>query len=141
MSSRLQLEKRKMGAWGSGAFENDDAMDWVGELKALGAEDVGLILVEATTEAEYLEAPACSIAVAAAEAVATLNGTPAAHIPKEVVQWARAHGRATPELLDSAVNAVRRIRTNSELKDLWQESDGFDEWSRDIQDLERRLTR
>jgi hypothetical protein len=127
-----------MGTWGSDAFANDDAMDWVGQLKSLRAEDVGRVLLETVTQTGYLEAPTCSIALAAAEVVATMNGTPAAHVPDEVVRWTRTHGRATPELLDLAIDAVQKIRENSELKDLWQESDSF-EWSNAIQSLERRL--
>src|SRR5271154_6614721 len=65
-----------MGAWSHESFGNDDACDWAGEL----AETDDLELIEATLDAvvanadQYLEAPEASRAIAAAEAVARLQG-------------------------------------------------------------------
>jgi len=63
-----------MGAWGIGSFDNDDAVDWAYEL----GESQGTELLVATLEAigpeDHLEAPDCSIALAAAEVVAALSG-------------------------------------------------------------------
>ena len=44
-----------------------------------------------------------------------------------------------PELAALAFRAVQRVRTNSELKDLWLEADGLNEWSASLRGLEARL--
>lgn len=68
-----------MGAWGSGSFENDDALDWLTDF--CDDPDKGLIADALTTvaemdDSEYLEAPDCCVAIAAAEIVAALKGAP-----------------------------------------------------------------
>lgn len=63
-----------MGAWGTGSFENDDAADWVAGLDAISPEELTRILIAAADDPEYLEGPAASVAVAAAEVVAALEG-------------------------------------------------------------------
>ena len=65
-----------MGAWGLGNFDNGDALDWVVDLKepsGLGILEKPLSAVQ-TKSHGYLEAPECSIALAAAEVVAALCG-------------------------------------------------------------------
>ena len=67
-----------MGAWGVGSFENDDAADWVAGLDEISLADLTGILSQAADDPAYLEGPAASVAVAAGEVVAALNGgTPA----------------------------------------------------------------
>jgi hypothetical protein len=132
-----------MGAWGHGPFENDDAGDWVWELEQ--SEDFSVVqaALEAATRpgVDYLEAPDCSIAVAAAEVVAATLGQPVAGLPAEVVAWVAARGAASPKIVGSARKAIAAIAAKSELRDLWEESDAFDAWSRSVQDLAARLAR
>jgi hypothetical protein len=130
-----------MGAWGAGSFENDDAMDWVIGL-AEGSGDA--ILRDAltrftTTDDRYLEAPGCSIAVAAAEAVAAARGHANASLPDEVVGWLRKKPEVTGELVALARSAVDRIAAKSELRDLWDESDSAATWRAAMTDLRARL--
>ena len=77
-----------MGAFGAGNFENDDAGDWLGELTE--SEDLSLVretLAEvARSGVRQVEAPACSRALAAAEAVAAINLHQPADLPDAVVQ-------------------------------------------------------
>ncbi len=67
-----------MGAWGYGPFENDDAMDFVGDLEtATGTGHLSTILYAISDDrTEYVEAPESSVAIAAAEVVAALLGHP-----------------------------------------------------------------
>jgi hypothetical protein len=76
----------KLGAWGSGSFENDDASDWLGAF--CDAPDKELISDALSTVAEmdadeYLEAPDCSVALAAAEVVAALKDPPNPDMPDD----------------------------------------------------------
>ena len=130
-----------MGTWGFQSFENDECMDWVWELtdseKFAAIEDA---FAAVTDEAEeYREAVPCSIAIAAAEVVAALNGRPSPHLPKGVTSWMK--GRPAPDaaLLAQARQAVAAVTAESELRELWTESGRLDEWLAVIRDLEERL--
>ena len=129
-----------MGGWGTGSFENDDAADWLAHLAAIVPADLARIFTQAADDASYLEAPAASIAVAAAELLAALNGSPAPAAPSTIDEWVRKYPRiSTPELNRLAVRALERVRRNSELKDLWMEADGLNDWIGAIKELQGRL--
>ena len=129
-----------MGAWGTGSFENDDAADWVGELGKVTPDELTKVLVQAADDPEYLEGPAASVAVAAGEVVAALNGAPGEGVPAAVVEWAKKHPQAfSPELKALALRTLDRVRKNSELKDLWMEADGLNDWIAVLRDLQGRL--
>jgi uncharacterized protein DUF4259 len=130
-----------VGAWGAGSFDNDDAMDWVSGL-AEGSGDNALreaLAPFASTDDSYLEAPTCSIAIAAAEAVAAARGHPSASAPEEVAGWAEKKPVVATDLVTLARAAVDRIARKSELKELWDESDSADDWRTGMSDLRRRL--
>ena len=127
-----------MGAWGTGSFENDDAVGWVAGLDAITPEELMRILVQAADDPGYLEAPAARIAVAAGEVVAALNGCAAEGAPAGIMEWAGKHV-GTPELKAAAVRALDRVRRNSEVKDLWMEADGLNEWIAAVRELQGRL--
>ena len=127
-------------AWGTGSFENDEGAAWLKNLHAIMPEDLTRILEQAADDPAYLEAPAASVAVAASEVVAALNGAPSEGRPPEIADWTRKHARAfTPELKAVAIRALDRVRRNSELKDLWLEADGFNDWVAALKDLQTRL--
>lgn len=129
-----------MGAWGTGSFENDDAADWIAQLKTLAPEELTKILVRAADDPNYLEGPAASVAVAAAEVVAALNGSAAEGAPAAIGEWTKKHPQAlTPELKAVAIRAMDRVRRDSELKDLWMEADGLNDWIAAVKDLQGRL--
>ena len=129
-----------MGAWGTGSFENDDAADWVSGLDAITSEELTRILAHAADDPEYLEAPAASVAVAAAEVVAALRGSGADGTQAKIRDWVGKHPQAfTAELQAMAIRAVDRVRRNSELKDLWMEADGLNEWIAGLRELQGRL--
>jgi len=130
-----------MGAWGTGSFENDDAADWLAELGTIVPDDLTEILVQAADNLSYLQAPASRIVVAAAEVVAALNGSPAQEVPPEIVEWTTNRQASIPELKALALRALERVRKNSELKDLWLEADGLNDWIAAIQDLQTRVAR
>jgi Domain of unknown function (DUF4259) len=131
-----------MGAWGAGSFDNDDAGDWVWELE--DTEDTA-ILDEAFSQVtergeDYLEASECSVAIAAAEVVAALRGRPAADLPDEVTAYVDRIGtHPSPAQIASALGALERVKTKSELQELWDESDSLQEWRQGLADLEARL--
>ena len=126
---------------GAGSFENDDAMDWVvglaeGSADSVLREALGPL---ASTDESYLEAPTCSVAIAAAEAVAAALGHPTASLPEEVVGWVKRRPVVATDLVVLARAAVDRIVRDSELKDLWGENDSANGWRAAMTDLRGRL--
>ena len=131
-----------MGAWDIGPFDNDDASDWLYDLEESSDTSVIADTLEAVTDAgdDYLEAPDCSTALAAAEIVAALRGHPLPNLPDEAKTWTEANeGLDVSSLVPEALAAVKRIRTNSELKELWDESSEAAKWHATLDDLSSRL--
>ncbi|HXR14995.1 MAG TPA: DUF4259 domain-containing protein [Terriglobales bacterium] len=126
-------------AWGTGSFENEYATDWLKKLGAITPDDLTEIFVQAADHPGYLEAPAASVVVAAAEVIAALRGSPTERAPAEVIKWTTNRPASTPELIALALRALERVRKNSELKDLWLEADGLNDWIAAIQDLQTRV--
>jgi uncharacterized protein YbjT (DUF2867 family) len=134
-----------MPGWGAGSFENEDAQNFLGRLNSLGIDDLKQILARAADQAEYLEAPESGVTVAAAEVVAALvaaakDETASSSTPRQIFDWiGKSEAGTPPDLVDLARRAVERVRTNSELKDLWLEAEGLNEWSAALRNLEERL--
>jgi hypothetical protein len=131
-----------MAGWGTGSFENEDAQSWLSQLSLITVADIQPLLSRAAHSPDYLEAPEASVAIVAAEALAAHRGKPSAVAPKEITDWAlrtNSENASTPDIASLAVHAIQRVRTNSELKDLWLQADGLNEWSANLRDLEQRL--
>ncbi|HEY0036360.1 MAG TPA: DUF4259 domain-containing protein [Longimicrobium sp.] len=128
-----------MGAWGAGSFDNDDAVDWLADLEhARDLTPIDAAFAAVTGEGETGEADA-SVALAAAEVVAAIDGSPLADLPGEIVDWLASVGPPPdPGLTERARAAVQRVRSSSGLKGLWGEGDPA-EWYGHIDDLLRRL--
>lgn len=130
-----------MGAWGHGPFENDDASDWIFELE--DSEDLSAIeqafqpVLQAGSAQP--EAPACCAALAAAEVVAALARRPCDSLPEELTAWIAGRGPAPAPLAQTARRAVAAIKTKSELRELWRETDYFHDWLDSVSSLEGRL--
>jgi len=127
-----------MAGWGTGSFENDDAANWLSELGTIAPDDLTRIFVQAADNPSYLEASAARVVVAAAEVVSAL-GSHAEGVPLEIIKWTTNRPASTPELKGLALRALERVRKNSELKDLWLEADGLNDWTAAIQDLQTRV--
>jgi Domain of unknown function (DUF4259) len=130
-----------MGAWGHGSFDNDDAMDWVAELE--GAESTQPIsdALNAVRDVgdDYLEVTEAAMGLAAAEVVAALFGKPTAKLPDEVTTWVAGQKPPKPGLVKKAQWVVQRVLKDSELKELWVESDDADKWKQETEGLLQRL--
>lgn len=131
-----------MGAWGINAFENDAAADWLYELEECSDLSVISAALTAVTQIgnEYLEAPDCCNALAAAEIVAALQGRPLPDLPDNAKEWVDAHHKLDAAgLVPAALAAINRVRNNSELRELWGETDEVTTWLMSLDDLVGRL--
>jgi uncharacterized protein DUF4259 len=127
-----------MGAWGARSFENDDALDWVWELRESDDDSVVRAALGAAHGDGEVEAPEAACACAAAEVVAAASGAPSDWLPDEVKEWVAANGPAVAGLRPEARAAVERVAERSELQQLWAEA-GDPEWDRAAADLLGRL--
>jgi hypothetical protein len=120
-----------MGAWGTGIFENDQAMDFVGDL----AEDPGRTpkalrkaLRRVSRPRLRVSAPVGSEALAAAAIVSVARPDAPLARTDLIDEYAAAIEPHVPEgLAPAAVSAIDRVLgPRSELVTLWRESDALD---------------
>jgi hypothetical protein len=132
-----------MGAWGPGAFQNDQALDWLGEVESEDDStlvDDALGTVVGAADGDYLDADDCSVAIAAAELVAAMGGQPSPRLPDGIKDWCDEQEEPDPEMVSDALAALTRIREASELVELWTEGGELNQrWVSGLEDLARRL--
>lgn len=156
-----------MGAWGYGSFENDDALDWVGDL----TDGRSLKPVEAAldaalgAEADFGISGEAECGSAAAEVVAALGGAPSGDLPEEIAEWiatrpwerrgllSRLTGKGgggqsdrPPRevfgpLVAKAQRVVERVMQDEGVRSRFLDEAGVAEWERHARDLAARLGR
>lgn len=132
-----------MGVFGSGSFDNDDALDWAAVLE----ESRGLKVLKKTLREVLdagdgtLEAHIALQGIAAAEVVAGLNDAPADDLPEEIETWIEVQrGRSETDLSPLALEALERVQEKCELIDLLKKSGEYEAWIAVVKDLEKRLS-
>lgn len=134
-----------MGTWSHESFGNDTANDWAYELE--DATDFSVIeaaLQVALDEGdEYLDADLAMEAIAAVEVIAKRlgKGTQSDVYTEKVDQWLETISeQPRDDLLSLAKRVLERIvADDSELKELWLESDEYELWLGNIQQLKDAL--
>lgn len=127
-----------MGAWGCGTFENDDALDWLKAMVGGGCIEAVPETLGRAAEADFLDAPEACSALAAAEVVAAALDHPHPRLPERVRGFLETRRAALVALRVQALRALRNVRQNSELQELWEDF-GPEGWYRELGDLESRL--
>jgi hypothetical protein len=137
-----------MGTWAVGAFGNDFALDWAQDLQ----ESKDLFFIEDTLNnvlsadsANYLEAPFGAEGLAAIEVLARLYGKPglqdedSTEVDAWVAEVSKKAKRRT-DLIEKSLRAIEHILSErSELRELWQDSDEYDNWRASVDDLKARI--
>ena len=133
-----------MGAWLTGAFDNDDASDWVYEL-----EDGGIDAHRSRRSMTRFARPRPFEPPTDVNAIAAGRSRRGRERPSGAPGLRRGHRRARPTGLASSVTAehvarartaVERVLNASELAELWAETDDDGEWRGLVGDLIRRLS-
>ncbi|KRQ22769.1 hypothetical protein AOT83_09975 [Mycobacteroides sp. H001] len=131
-----------MGAWGAGPFDNDDAADFLGDLRQ--GDDIELQLARCLrlANADYLEAPEGSAVVAAAAVIALRCS---GEVDAGAERWSEAVADIAIKQTQAyalavlARGAIARVQApGSELADLWTEADPA-EWVAEVAAIERSL--
>jgi len=130
-----------MGTWSTQAFGNDTAGDWAYGL----VESKDLSLIEAALDtvldagAEYLESPEAMEAIAAIEVLAKClgRGTQSDAYTEDVDAWVAARKLVPPAALLRKVGPVidRILADDSELAELWAESEDASAWIEGVKRL------
>lgn len=132
-----------MGSWDVSPFGNDEAREWLAELM-LGSstEPVFRALVAAAKikPDEFFETQECERTVAAAEIVAAARGVAGPDTPDELKKWlAKYKLVAGDQIAQVAIKVLARIITNSELKQVWDDTDSSQDWYTTVSDIQTRL--
>lgn len=125
-----------MGVWGSGSFENDDALDFAAEIQSVDDLFEEVRLHEAGVE---LEVDSACRAIVVGECVAAMRGHRTDSMPDDLAERVISFGPPSDELYDIARDSVSMVISNSELSDLWAESDERGAFNRAMTDLIDRL--
>ena len=132
-----------MGTWSHESFGNDTANDWAYELE--DATDFAVIeaALQVALDEEYLDADLAMEAIAAVEVIAKRlgKGTQSDVYTEKVDQWLETISeQPSDDLLSLAKRVLERIvADDSELKELWLESDEYELWLGNIQQLNDAL--
>ena len=131
-----------MGTWSHEPFGNDTAIDWANELQ----DTQDFLLVEQAIQRvldcgpAYLDADLAVEAVAAAEIIAKAlgRGTQSDAYTEDVDAWLKSISAVpTATLRSNAHQAMSRILgPDSELKELWEESEDLESWESSVRLLQ-----
>lgn len=131
-----------MGTWGTNTFQTDIALNWLGELGDV--EDSLAFLKDSLSphvSGGRLDALSAEHVICAAEVLAAVLGHPSDGLVPEVHAWADAHEELDVfDLVPKAVHALHHVLADeSELNELWLETDSYDAWRRPVVALRKRL--
>lgn len=131
-----------VGAWGTGTFENDDALDFAAQIA--GSEDGADLLrrqLELAGAPGTLDAPASEASLVAAEMVAAARGAPGPGVPPPLARWVQKEAPALGEEdVRLALTACDRVLSDSELGQLWAEDgEQLAAWTAAVTGLVERL--
>jgi hypothetical protein len=129
-----------MGAWSTEHFDNDTAMDWIYDFSL----EPSVAVLETTfkqviTNSGYIESDDGAKVLAAAEVIAARKGKKSNAWPEDIPVFTDL--RISDTVTANALKAIEKVcyGKESELRDLWQESDEFDKWLKAVEDVKRRL--
>jgi len=135
-----------MGAWGIGNFENDFGLDYLFEVEDNLNIDYLMGTIKSCLREDYLDSDMASEALVAIELIAASKGNPSSDYEVEdnvrifverdlKSQIKKEHLELCEMMIDKVLD-----KENSELYELWRESDKyFTDWFDSIQNLKVRL--
>jgi Domain of unknown function (DUF4259) len=129
-----------MGTWNTEHFDNDTAMDWIYDFSLAPYEStLENAFAQVLNGGDYIDADDGVIALAAAEVIAAAKGNIGSSWPEDI---AIPTGLRIPaDLVAQALQAIDTVASSdeSELKQLWMESNDFAGWQAAVDNLKSRL--
>jgi hypothetical protein len=138
---------KRMGTWSHEPFGNDTACDWAYEFEDNDGYEVIEVafdqIIDMTTE-EFIDADLGCVAHAAAEVLAKSFSDGVAedeYYPEPVEKWLENNkSKQNYMLIPKALLALNLLTSeNSELDELWQDSEDYDDWTKNIDELKETL--
>lgn len=135
-----------MATWAVDAFGNDFALDWAEDLQELKNMDaVEDTLNNALDNGDaVLEAPFAAEALVAIEVIARLQGHWGERTEESaaVDAWVEQRPqKARPDLAEKAHRVIERVLSEqSELRELWADSEHYDDWRASVAELKARVS-
>ncbi len=114
-----------MGAWGVKPFENDSASDFLYEFENNSFEEILKNAFELEDE-DYIEVDEGSVIVAASEILAKIIKNKENELPDNLKIDKNINIKELSKKAKNSLEIV--ISENSELNELWQESDEYEKW-------------
>ena len=131
------------GRWEADTLSNDDASDLLGQIVPNGGvEAIRSAFDAALIPASRVNDERASRALAAAEMIAAMMGSPSGYLPAPCKEWAVLHSKdANRDLIQSAVRAVDWVVKDSETQELMQEggAKNLQDWQVSVANLKARL--
>jgi len=143
-----------MGAWGVKNFDNDTSLDFKDEVFIKGKKHIlhKIKFIVDYPKNNLPDSKDCEEALAAIEFVAAAKDRPSSDFPEDAFQWIidqdildfdtflqKFFMRTSIDVISLSVSAIDRIKNNSELNDLWKETDEYNNWLSVLDDLKNRL--
>lgn len=130
-----------MGSWSNKPFGNDTALDLTSRLLTADSEDpVSSCIRDALDSKDALDATMSEEAIAAAALIAAAANESIRAVPKDVSAWIWTRGYVPDKaLIKDAATVVQAVMEQSELRDLWEESDGLQGWLKATENVRQRL--
>ena len=133
-----------MGTWGTGNFDNDIAGDWGYGLDEAKYLTLVYNAVDAVLRGKYIASDVACEALAAIETVARLRGRWGERnaYTETIDNWVESHQdmQLPDDLLLRTTEAIDLILgEDSELNELWSDTDDYDEWKEAVSELRARI--
>lgn len=140
----LFRNKKNMGAWGTGFFDDDSNCDCLADILESNTSPESFVLsFKKGIEAEYLEYDDGGVIIVSGALLdGLLNGTKLDSADEGIPQWLTNHrDKQVKNLKSVAVQALEKvISEGSELNELWMESEEYPDWKKNITELISRLS-
>ncbi len=136
------IDDKNMGAFGINNFDNDDAIDWLNFfLLQPSSENLDLTFGKILKNNGYIEVDDCNHCIVASEILAALNGKISPYYPDDAKRIKLTLDSSILMILKTkAMKCLIKIRSNSELKELYMDNkDNYKQWLLNIDGLVKRL--
>jgi hypothetical protein len=127
-----------MGTWGLGIFDSDDSTDFLVEL--VQSEDfnfIGDTLETVLKKGHYINIGEAYRGMAAVYIIRAIITGNFIGLPPSIIKWAKSKNpNEYAVLVEKSQQAIQKVKTNSELRDLWKTTPAFEGWLEILDDLQ-----
>lgn len=131
---------------GISVFESDSAGSFISDLFTTGYGLIEVALDNVLDDDNTATVIECEEALVAAEFIAAALGNPAFDFPEDGREWlidnlpqGSDEYMQVTALSEKAAEAIDRIVTDSELRELWDGNVSYDDWFGNLVELQKRL--